>query len=232
MASVNEHEGHRERLRRRFIEYGLDGFEPHEALELMLFYAIPRRDTNPLAHRLLNRYITIAGVCDAPIDELQKDFGLSQNAAAFLKLLPQMSRLYVESKLNGSGAVNPDTVGDLLTAKFIGRTTEVVALLLCDAKGKIIYCDVVATGSINNTDVPIRKIVDAALRQNAKTAYVAHNHPSGSAMPSKSDIEATRVLSATLKSVGVRLADHFVVADGDYVSMRESALFDEMKFGF
>ena len=87
----SEHSGHRQRLRRRFIENGLDGFEAHQALELYLFYAVPRRDTNPLAHRLLERYQTISGVCDAPIDELQRDFGLSESAAAMLKLLPEMS---------------------------------------------------------------------------------------------------------------------------------------------
>ena len=94
MASSNgsDHKGHRERLRKRFIENGLDGFEEHQALELFLFYAIPRKDTNPLAHRLLERYRSISGVCDAPIDELQRDFGISENAAALLKLLPELSR--------------------------------------------------------------------------------------------------------------------------------------------
>ena len=90
----SEHSGHRERMRRRFIENGLDGFEEHQALELYLFYAIPRKDTNPLAHRLLERYLNISGVCEAPIDELQRDFGLSESAATLIKLLPEMSRLY------------------------------------------------------------------------------------------------------------------------------------------
>ena len=85
----NEHSGHRERMRKKFIENGFDVFETHEALEMFLYYAIPRKDTNPLAHRLLDRYITVGGVCDAPIDELMKEFGLSENAAALLKMLPE-----------------------------------------------------------------------------------------------------------------------------------------------
>lgn len=89
----NEHSGHRERMRKKFIENGFDVFETHEALEMFLYYAIPRKDTNPLAHRLLDRYITVGGVCDAPIDELMKEFGLSENAAALLKMLPEMARL-------------------------------------------------------------------------------------------------------------------------------------------
>lgn len=94
----NEHSGHRERMRKKFIENGFDVFETHEALEMFLYYAIPRKDTNPLAHRLLDRYITVGGVCDAPIDELMKEFGLSENAAALLKMLPEMARLYTNQR--------------------------------------------------------------------------------------------------------------------------------------
>lgn len=90
----NEHSGHRERMRKKFIENGFDVFETHEALEMFLYYAIPRKDTNPLAHRLLDRYITVGGVCDAPIDELMKEFGLSENAAALLKMLPERALLF------------------------------------------------------------------------------------------------------------------------------------------
>ena len=132
MASSNgsDHKGHRERLRKRFIENGLDGFEEHQALELFLFYAIPRKDTNPLAHRLLERYRSISGVCDAPIDELQRDFGISENAAALLKLLPEMSRLYNESRLAKDSIIDLDTLGEIVKKKFIGRTAEVVVLIL------------------------------------------------------------------------------------------------------
>ena len=220
----SEHSGHRQRLRRRFIENGLDGFETHQALELYLFYAVPRRDTNPLAHRLLERYQTISGVCDAPIDELQRDFGLSESAAAMLKLLPEMSRLYNESKLSNDNLTDPETVGELMTRRFIGRTSEAVALLLGNAKGKILYLDIVSKGSISSSDFPIRSIVDLAIRHNARTAYIAHNHPSGSLLPSRADLDATKQISSTLKSIGVHLIDHFIVADNEYVSLHEHDL--------
>lgn len=218
----NEHSGHRQRLKKKFVANGFDGFEPHEALEMCLFYAIPRKDTNPLAHRLLDRYLTIAGVCDAPIDELIKGFGLSYSAAVYLKMLPEMSRLYNESKLTNEYIIDPETVGDLFTVKFIGRTSEASALLLGDAKGKMVYFDIIAKGSLNATEAPVRKIVDLALRHNAKTAYIAHNHPSGLACPSVSDIKVTHAIFITLRGVGVALMDHFVVADNDYVSIRQS----------
>ncbi len=221
--SGGEHTGHRQRLRKKFIENGFDGFEPHEALEMYLFYAIPRKDTNPLAHRLLDRYLTIGGVCDAPIDELMKDFGLSESAAAFIKMLPEMSRLYVESKMSNDYILDTDTAGEMFKTKFIGRTSEATALMLGDAKGKMLYFGIIAKGSINSTDVPVRKIVDLALRHNAKNACIAHNHPSGSAIPSSSDLDATRLIFQTLANIGVRLLDHYIVTDDDYVSLRESS---------
>ncbi len=217
----SEHSGHRERLRRRFIDNGLDGFEEHQALELYLFYAIPRRDTNPLAHRLLERYRNIGGVCDAPIDELERDFGLSESAATLLKLLPEMSRLYNESKLSDTNFIDPETVGEMIARRFIGRTSEAVALLLGSAKGKILYFDIVAKGSVSSSDFPLRRIVDLAIRHNARTAYIAHNHPSGSLLPSRADIDVTKLLDSTLSSVGVHLLDHFIVADNEYASLRE-----------
>ena len=118
------HKGHRKTLKKKFIENGLDVFEPHEALELYLYYAIPRKDTNPLAHRLLDRFVTLAGVCDAPIDELIEEFGLTENTAVLLKLLPEMARLYNESKLSNDNVIDLDTIGDLIKSKFIGRTEE------------------------------------------------------------------------------------------------------------
>ena len=222
--SGSDHKGHRERLRKRFIENGLDGFEEHQALELFLFYAIPRKDTNPLAHRLLGRYRTLSGVCDAPIDELQQDFGISENAAALLKLLPELSRLYNESRLTKDNIIDLDTLGEIVKQKFIGRTAEVVVLVLGDAKGKMVYFDVVAKGSISSSDFPVRRIVELAIRHNARIAVIAHNHPSGNALPSKSDMETTRLIADTLRGVGVRLIDHYIIADNDYISFRESRL--------
>lgn len=220
----NEHTGHRERVRDKFLENGFDVFEAHEALEMYLFYAIPRRNTNPLAHRLLDRYTNIAGVCDAPIDELMKDFGLSKSAAVFLKMLPEMSRLYNESKLSYDNVIDYENLGEIFRVKFIGRTSEAVALMLGDAKGKMIYFNIIAKGSLNSTDMPVRKIVDLALRHNARTAFIAHNHPSGTALPSRSDLESTQIIKDTLLNIGVDLVDHFIVTTEDFVSLRESGI--------
>ncbi len=223
-SSGAEHSGHRQRVRKKFIENGFDVFEPHEALEMFLFYAIPRKDTNPLAHRLLDRYLTIGGVCDAPIDELMEEFGLSESAAAYIKMLPEMSRLYNESKMSDDNIIDYENLGKLFQTKFIGRTSEAVALMLGDAKSKMIYFNIISKGSLNSSDMPIRKIVDLSLRHNAKTAFIAHNHPSGTALPSHSDLLTTQTVRETLLSVGVDLIDHFIITDDDYVSLRDSGL--------
>lgn len=221
-SSGAEHSGHRQRVRKKFIENGFDVFEPHEVLEMFLFYAIPRKDTNPLAHRLLDRYMNIGGVCDAPIDELISEFNLSESAAVYIKMLPEMSRLYNESKMSDDNIIDYENLGKLFQAKFIGRTSEAVALMLGDAKGKMIYFNIISKGSLNSSDMPIRKIVDLSLRHNAKTAFLAHNHPSGTALPSHSDLLTTQKVRETLLSVGVDLIDHFIITDDDYVSLRES----------
>lgn len=223
-SSGAEHSGHRQRVRKKFIENGFDVFEPHEVLEMFLFYAIPRKDTNPLAHRLLDRYMNIGGVCDAPIDELISEFNLSESAAVYIKMLPEMSRLYNESKMSDDNIIDYENLGKLFQAKFIGRTSEAVALMLGDAKGKMIYFNIISKGSLNSSDMPIRKIVDLSLRHNAKTAFLAHNHPSGTALPSHSDLLTTQKVRETLLSVGVDLIDHFIITDDDYVSLRESGL--------
>ncbi len=139
-------------------------------------------------------------------------------------MLPEMSRLYNESKMSDDNIIDYENLGKLFQTKFIGRTSEAVALMLGDAKGKMIYFNIISKGSLNSSDMPIRKIVDLSLRHNAKTAFIAHNHPSGTALPSHSDLLTTQTVRETLLSVGVDLIDHFIITDDDYVSLRDSGL--------
>ena len=218
----NLHAGHRQRVRKRFIEHGFEGFEPHEILEMVLFYAIPRKDTNLLAHKLLERYGTFAKVCDAPVDVLQRDFGLTESAAVLLKMLPPLSSVYVSSH-NDAEYIDRKVAVKLLQSRFIGATTEKVALALSDAKDRLIFCDIVIEGSLTSTELPLRRIVDLAMRSNARYAYMAHNHPSGLCVPSKADIAATRRASETLWSLGIMLVDHIIFTSTEYYSIRSYA---------
>lgn len=224
MAADNVHEGHRARVRKKFLLNGLDGFEPHEALELLLFYCVHMKNTSELAHRLLDAFGSLSAVFDAPYDAL-RNFGLSETQAAFLKLIPEMSRLYIDDKHNNfNKIIDYDNIGNSIIHKFIGRENENVLLLLLDAKGKEVFCGIVAKGSLNNTNLPVRKIVDFSLRYNAKSAIIAHNHPSGLALPSRDDLDATANISNALSLIGVRLLDHFIVADNDCVSLAQSGI--------
>lgn len=220
----NVHEGHRQRMKKYFVQNGFKGLEEHQILEMILFYAVPRRDTNLMAHRLLDRYGSIAKVCDAPIDTLKNDFGLSESTAVLLKMIPEMARVYSESK-HTAEIIDIDNAADILRSKFIGANVEKVALALGTANGRLIMCDIVCEGSINATEMPIRKIVDLALRHNAKYAYVAHNHPSELCLPSRPDLETTRMLSETLYSIGVVLADHIIFTDTDSFSIHSHTKF-------
>lgn len=220
------HSGHRQRMRSKFLQSGLDGFEVHESLELLLYYAVPRKDTNPLSHKLIDRFGSLSAVLDAPIDAL-KECELSENAAILLKLIPQISRIYLDDKFDPGKAVDIDKVGDKLLHKFVGRDYEAVVLLLMDAKRKEVYCGVISKGSVNSCDLYIRKIIETAMIYNASYAVLSHNHPSGLALPSMADIESTKTVSSALKLVGIRLLDHIVVADDDYVSMYQSGLCNE-----
>lgn len=220
------HTGHRDRLRQRFIKEGLDGFNEINALELLLFYCVPRKDTNDLAHRLLDRFGSYSNVLNAPYEELKKVYGVSDYVATYLKLQGEAVRYYLTNrKIDGTVVRTSADYGELLCTYFEGRPNEMVFLLCLDAKCKVICCREIAEGSVNIAGVSIRKIVDAALSSNATSVVLAHNHPSGIAVPSGEDIHTTFQAYEALRAVEVILLDHVIVADGDFTSMVESGLF-------
>ena len=223
------HKGHRERLKQRFREQGLDNFTDIQVLELLLFYAIPQRDTNPLAHSLLDCFGSLSRVLEAEYEELKKVPGISDHSATLLALVTDLCRYYqVDSAQRVEILTTLDACGAYLVPRFFGRTRETVFLLCLDAKCKVLCCKEVGEGSVNSANVSVRKIVEVALAANATTVVLAHNHPSGIAVPSAEDVQTTRRVAAALNAVEVQLADHVVVADGDYVSMVQSGYrFDE-----
>ena len=220
------HDGHRQRLRKRFHNEGLDNFEPHEVLELLLFYCIPRKDTKTIAKALLARFGSVPGVLNASVAELKKIPDVGEGAALFLQLLRQLQRYYDVSNAYDGILNDLDSCGRYMVPKFRNQRNEVVMLLCLDAKCKVLECCKVGEGSVNSAAVPIRRIVEMALGANATTVILAHNHPSGIALPSDEDKLTTRRLANALAAVEIELADHFVIADDDYVSMRLSGMYD------
>lgn len=226
---MSVHEGHRERLRNRFLEEGLDGFTEIQVLELLLFYCIPRRDTNELAHALLNRFQSLPSVLEAPPAELAKVEGIGPQAATFLSLVASASRYYQTCQLNPrKGPVilkSTSEYGEYLKQRLIGRRNETVFLLCMDAKCKVLRCLNMGEGSVNSANISIRDIVQTSLENNASIVVLAHNHPSGIAIPSSDDLYATRKTAQALDLVGITLYDHIVVADGDFVSMLDAGIY-------
>ena len=222
------HDGHRQRLKDRFLREGLDGFTDIQVLELLLFYVVPRKDTNPIAHDLLDRFGSLARVLDAPVIRLTEVSGISENGATFLKLVREIERRYA---LSQGEEIILNTIEDCceyLTRFFKSKRNETVFLLSLDAKLKLLSCREVGEGSVNYASVPIRRCVEMALEDGATSVILAHNHPSGLAVPSGDDIITTRRLAMALSAVEIQLVDHIVVADDDYVSMVQSGIkFDD-----
>ena len=223
---MSVHQGHRARVKERFSREGLDGFSEHQVLELLLFYAIPQRDTNEIAHNLLNRFGTLSDVFNAPVKELKKVEGMGENVAIFISLIRQLKRYCHMNATPKATVLNSlDECGDYLVPFFEGLVNETAYLLCLDAKRKVISCRPVDEGDVNSTGVSIRKVVDMALTENATSVILAHNHTSGVAVPSADDVQTTYQIANALQFIGVTLVDHFVIADGDYVSMVHSNYF-------
>jgi DNA repair protein RadC len=220
------HHGHRIRLKNRFKQVGLDEFDVHNMLELLLFYALPRQDVNPLAHALVTQFGSLAGVFDAPFEELEKVEGIGESAAVLLKLMPQLARQYLISRGKPERRIiDSKTAGEYLIPYFIGERDEVVYIACLDIKGKVVCCKRIFSGSVNGAGINTRKIVETALTYNATAIIMAHNHPSGIAIPSHEDKVTTHKIQEALRAVDIRLADHIVIADDDYVSFADNGFF-------
>lgn len=221
----NVHSGHRERLRKRFFAEGLDGFEDHEVLELLLTYVIQRKNVNPIAHELISQFGSIASVLDAPYYELQKIEGIGEGSAKFLNLMSQVSRRYrISLEASLESLKSPDKLGDYLTAYFSHERSEVVVVICLNALRQIIGLTRLSSGTVNSAVVSRRQIVEIAFARNATGVILSHNHTSGIALPSAEDELTTRKIKEVLAMVGVELLDHIIVAGDDYVSMADSNL--------
>lgn len=217
------HDGHRERMKKRFLQEGLDGFTQIQALELLLFYCIPQKDTNLLAHTLLDRFGSLSQVLEAPVEELRKVPGVGEHTAVFLHLITEAGRFYLVNRSTQEKILpSLESCAEYMLPFFFGRKVETVFLLCLDAKCKALCCKEIGQGSVNAAGISVRRVVETALNAGATTVVLGHNHPSGLALPSAEDIQTTRRVALALSAVEIQLADHIVVADGDYVSMVQS----------
>lgn len=217
------HTGHRGRVKTEFLTRGVEGWPDHRVLELLLFYAIPQGDVNALAHELINRFGSLAGVLDASADELQKVPGVGEHTAVLLRLIPALGGLYQKQRAALSRIVaGPEEAAGILAPYFYGARNEMVYILCLDGKGKFLGVRKVSEGSIHASDINSRRIAEEAMGLRASKFYLAHNHISNLAFPSAADWQSTDVIRASLVGVGLELVDHLIFVDGDVVSLNQS----------
>ena len=207
------HAGHRERIRERLRTAGLNAFSEHEVLELLLTFAIPRQDTNPLAHDLINTFGSLSAVLDADESELLRVKGVGKHAALLLTMMPQLMQRYQLSALGSRPVITTLAEAKRYCAPlFMGAGEEMIYMICLDQAGHVIHRTLLHTGTVDQVMLHPRTVVETALRHHAHAVILAHNHPSGTAQPSQADLDVTRRIGSALYMIGIRLVDHLIFA--------------------
>jgi len=216
------HDGHRERLRGRFIKHGLESFNELNALELLLFYAIPRKDTNVIAHNLLDTFGSLSNVFDASHQELMAVDGIGETAASLIRLVPQIMKCAAMNEAQRRVSI-PDikAAANFLKPYFMSARDELFVVLCLDARNNVICCEVMSKGVVNSVEVNIRRVLETVIKAKASSIVIAHNHPDGNPMPSMEDDATTKQLYITMSSLGIEVFDHIVFGGEQYFSYRE-----------
>ncbi len=216
------HEGHRARMRNRFLKNGFEGFSEHEILEMLLYYTIPRKNTNETAHDILDKYMTLANVFDADPHSLMKMTGLKEPSATLLTMIPHLFRVYEASKRAKDSLLhNTESIGQYAISLLKGKVNEEFALICLDSNRRVHWSGIIAKGIIDRIEAYPRLVVSEVVKHNAKTVIFAHNHPHGSLYPSPADKEATRTLIEVLWGIDVTVLDHIIVSENRFYSMAE-----------
>ena len=220
-----EHSGRRQRVRDRFCKEGLESFEEHEVLELLLYYSIPMRDTNVLAHRLLKEYGSLANLMETNPKELVTRCKISETTATLISMIPPLARSYLKSRHSEKTIIDSSTkAGEYVKNLFVGYSYEVFQVVLLNSKNQVNHACVIHEGTINEAAVYPRIIIETALRHKAVSVIIAHNHPGDSLTPSSADISVTKKIRTALESISIRLMDHIIVAGNSYISFAEKDL--------
>ena len=219
------HTGHRKRTKDEFLANGLNGLPDHRVLELLLFYAIPQKDVNPLAHALLDRFGSLAGVFHATAEQLMAVDGVGYNTAVLIRLTPAVAARYLQSSSSFDGqVVGAWQFRELLLPLFFGQRNELAYLVCLDGKNKLLVTKKLGEGIADTVQITTRKVLETALACNATRVVLAHNHVSGVAIWSDADLDTTLRLKKVLRDVDIELMDHFIFAGDDMVSMAASGI--------
>lgn len=218
-----KHDGHRDRMRERILTSGISSLQSHEILEYLLYAFIPRKNTNDIAHALIEKFGSLSGVLNADAKALLEVDGMTKNAAIFLATLPEISRAYLkEINTNKMSLSGRGVVREFLGSKLYGLPYEQVVAVALDSKDGYIALEKIAKGDGSSVKIEVREIVDFALKHNAVNIVLAHNHPSGQTSPSQADVDLTAEVAYTLGTIGVNLEDHLIFCGSKFYSFADS----------
>jgi len=215
-----EHSGHRARLRESFLARGLQGVHEHQILELLLTFAIPRKDTNPLAHSLIKRFGSLKDVLNANAYDLMQTEGIGESAAVLLSLVGQISRKKDQGREQNPKLLNPDAAMRYCQDRYGENKYECFYVISLDVNRRVLYDEMISSGTLTETAVYPRLAVESALRHKAHSVILCHNHPSGDVRPSNEDIESTQMILNALSAIGIHLNDHIITGPLDSYSMK------------
>ena len=227
-----DNQGHRERIREKFFNNGIDGFAEYEILELLLTYCIPRKDTKPIAKDLLNKFKTLDNVFKADFDKLSVIDGLGNNSIAFLKLIGDLPSIIYKDELKNKKLIdretlkisNKDILLNYLRNKIGYEEIEKFYVIYLSSSNEVIEFEENSVGTLDRSSVYPREIYKKIINLNAKSVILAHNHPSDNITPSKSDIELTNEIAKGLKNFGALLIEHIIITKNSYFSFLEEGL--------
>lgn len=219
------HEGHRQRLTNRFINEGLEGFEEHEVLELLLFYALPRVDTNAIAHQMIKTFGSLAAVLEADPKDLARVSGIGPRAAAYLTMFPETFRAYERSKLGKKPVLRSiKDACDFARTLLFGKPYEQFYVIWMGTQNRVIHYERLSEGSVSESPVYVSRLAATALRHHAVKGVIAHNHPGGCVTPSSADIQTTHSIMNTLSVLGIELVDHIIISENEAFSFQADSL--------
>ncbi len=219
------HKDHRQRLREKFIHAIKEGevddmLQDHELLELLLFTAIPRKNTNDIAHFLMDEFGSISGVIDADKEQLEKIHGMGENAAVVIKLISTLAKRYINDVNDIKNTrLTPLNINSYIKNLFYGHTDEIAYLLFLDKDCVVKKIKRLKSGTVNATPIYPREVVKLVVNERYPYVILAHNHPNSSSMPSSADMEMTKIIDKALSFVEVRLVDHVIVAKDKVTSL-------------
>lgn len=220
MSEQHDFYGHRDRIKQQALEKGFSSLKDYELLEFLLFYSIPRRDTQPIARELIKSFGSVRGVLEASVDALTNVVGIGESTALLIKLSSALIKKYLSDSIENTIISNDRQAAEYFLPYFIGEANELVYAVFLDSKNKLIKCEKISQGGLQSAEANLRAVVAAAVNTNSASVILAHNHPDGDGHPSAEDLELTKKISAVLKGINIELFDHIIWGKEDYFSLR------------